>query len=142
MIDLELRVLDVADHGLLCAVADGLFDHPIDPVQTAAFLNDPLHHIVLAFDGREAVGMASGTVLFHPDKAPAFFVNEVATRDGWTRRGVARAVCTRLFDLAREIGCRGIWLGTETDNVAAIGLYRALKANEMPGIFFGWDDAL
>ena len=142
MPEIALRVLDAADHGLLCAVSDGLFDHPINPTQAAAFLNDPLHHIVLAFDGAEAVGMASGTVLFHPDKPPAFFINEVATREGWMRRGIATAVCRRLIALARDLGCRGVWLGTETDNAAAIALYRSLKGHEMTGVFFGWDDAL
>ena len=140
--ELTLKVLGPEDHALLCAVEDGLFDNPIDPVQARAFLDDPLHHIVLAFDGDTAVGMASGTVLYHPDKPPAFFVNEVGTRDGWTRKGIATATCERLFALAREAGCKGIWLGTETDNVAAIGLYRSLDGDELPGVYFGWDDAL
>jgi hypothetical protein len=63
----------------LCAVPEGLFDHPVDPGLAAAFLADPLHELVLAYEGELAVAFASGTVLLHPDKPPSMFVNEVAT---------------------------------------------------------------
>ena len=141
--DLTLHVLGPGDHALLCAVPEGLFDNPVDPDQARTFLADPLHHMVLAFVDDLAVGMASGTVLYHPDKKPSFFVNEVGTRDEWTRKGVATALCNRIIALARELGCEGgIWLGTEADNAAAIALYRSLKGDEVPGVYFGWDDAL
>ncbi len=140
--DMTLKVLGTEDHALLSNVPAGLFDNPIDPVEATRFLTDPLHHIVLAFVDELAVGMGSGTVLYHPDKKPSFFINEVGTRDGWTRQGIATAVCNRLFTLARSLGCEGIWLGTEADNDAAIGLYRALEGVELRGVYFGWDDAL
>ena len=140
--DITFRHLGPSDLDLLLSVRDGLFDNPVDPVQAAAFLADPLHDLVLAFDGAEAVGFASGTVLLHPDKPPAFFGNEVGVREGWQRRGIGRAVTGRLFDLARARGCQGIWLGTEPDNAAALALYRSLDGEEVEFVGFGWDDAL
>jgi hypothetical protein len=72
---ITLRRLGPDDFDLLMGVAEGLFDNPMDPDQTRAFLADPLHEAVLAFAGDEIVGMATGTIMLHPDKAPALFIN-------------------------------------------------------------------
>ncbi|SMY08432.1 GNAT family N-acetyltransferase [Flavimaricola marinus] len=138
---ITIRRLGPEDLDLLCAVPEGLFDEPVDREQAEAFLADPMNEIVLAFDGPLAVSMATGTVLRHPDKPPSMFVNEVGTRDSHLRRGIARAVTERLIEIARARGCKGIWLGTETDNLAALALYRSMKAEEVHGVYFGWDDA-
>src|SRR5690606_23435245 len=90
---------------MLCAVSEGLFDEPVDPVQAAAFLGEPGHEIILAMAGDLAVGMATGTVLLHPDKPPGFFVNEVGVRDAWLRRGIGKAMMSELVALARARGC-------------------------------------
>ncbi len=139
---ITLRHLGPDDLDLLLAVQEGLFDSPVDPVLSRAFLDNPLHEIVLAFEGDLAVGLASGTILLHPDKPPAMFVNEVGVRDGWKRRGIGAAIIVRLFEVARARGCRGIWLGTESDNGAALALYRKLGGEEVQGVYFGWDGAL
>lgn len=140
--NVTIRHIGPDDLPLLLAVPEGLFDNPVDPEQAAAFLADPLREIVLAFDGDLAVGMASGTVLLHPDKPPSMFVNEVGARDSHLRRGIGTAVREKLFEIARARGCRGIWLGTETDNGPALALYRKLGGEEMEGVYFGWDGAL
>lgn len=130
------------DLALLLSVREGVFDNPIDPVQADAFLRDPLHELVLAFAGDLAVGMVSANVLLHPDKPPSMFINEVGTRDGWTRRGVATGLIGAMIGIARARGCKGVWLGTEKDNAPALALYRSLGADEVPGVNFGWDGAL
>ncbi|MCY6382302.1 GNAT family N-acetyltransferase [Hoeflea prorocentri] len=136
-----LRHLQADDLPLLLKVEEGLFDNPIDPAQAAAFLSDPLHELVLAFDGDLAVGMASGCILLHPDKKPSMFVNEVGVRDSHLRQGIGRAVTEKLFEIARARGCQGIWLGTEADNGPALALYRKLRGDELKGVYFGWDGA-
>jgi len=50
-----------------------VFDNLIDPVQLAAFVADRGHEMVYAKMGSMVIAMASGTVLLHPDKPPAFF---------------------------------------------------------------------
>ncbi len=135
------RHLGPADLEVLLGVGAGLFDHAVRRDQAAAFLADPGHEIVLAFGGGAAVGIASGTVLLHPDKAPAMFVNEVGTREGWRRRGIAGELVRRLIGIARARGCRGVWLATEPDNAAALSLYRALDGTEEPLAGFAWDGA-
>ena len=138
---ITLKRLGPDDLETLLAVRDGLFDEPMRPDQARAFLDDPLHECVLAFDGDLAVGMATGVVMLHPDKPPAMFINEVGTRDGYLRRGIGTAVTERMIAIGRARGCQGIWLGTEDDNVAALGLYRSMGAAAVPGVFLGWDDA-
>lgn len=139
---ITIRALGPEDLDLLCAVPEGLFDEPIDRVQAKAFLTDPMNAIVLAFDGELAVSMATGTILRHPDKPPSMFINEVGTRDSHLRRGIGRKVSLKLISIARERDCEGIWLGTETDNEAALALYRSMAGKEVQGVYFGWDDAL
>ncbi len=139
---ITFRVPGPADLDMLLSVRDGLFDNPLDPAQAKDFLDDPLHMMVLAFDAAEAVGMATGTVLLHPDKRPSFFVNEVGVREGWMRRGIGTAVARKLIDVARRHGCNGVWLATEADNRAALALYRAMGGVEQAAVCFGWDGAL
>ena len=140
---ITLRQLGPADLEVLLAVPEGLFDNPVRPDQDRAFLNDPLHEIVLAFADQVVVGMASGMVMFHPDKPPAFFVAEVGVRDEYLRQGIAKRLCARLLDIARQRGCEGIWLATEADNVAARALYHSLDARETGDIVvYDWDGAM
>lgn len=120
-----------------------VFDNPVDPEQLAKFLSDGGHELVFAASGRTIVGFASGTMLLHPDKVPAFFVNEVDVAPEWRRQGIATALCRKLIGIARDLGCQGIWLATEEDNVAARALYRRLDARETGAIVvYDWDGAM
>ena len=138
---ITLRQLGPDDLEVLLSVQEGLFDNPVRPDQARAFLHDPLHEIVLAFADQVVVGMASGMVMFHPDKPPAFFVAEVGVRDAFQRRGIAKRLCTALMQIARQRGCEGIWVATELDNRPARALYRSLDARETDDIVvYDWDD--
>ena len=140
---ITLRHLGPDDLDVLLGDDEGLCDNPIRTDQAAAFLNDPLHEIVLAFAGAEIVGIATGVSLLHPDKAPAFFVAEVGVRDAFQRQGIAQRLCRALFKVARGRGCEGIWLATEGDNVAARALYTSLDARETSDIVvYDWDGAM
>ena len=87
--------------------------------------------------------MASGTVLLHPDKPPAFFVTEVGVACAWQGQGIGTALCRRLIARARGRGCKGIWLATEEENAAARALYRRVGGRETAGIvLFDWNGAM
>lgn len=139
---IDLRRLGPDDLATLLSVEEGLFDEPLNSAESAAFLADPANLLLLAFDGDDAVGMLTGTFLRHPDKPLSLFVNELGTREAWQRRGIATALMREAIAIARARGARGVWLGTEEDNDAAIAFYRSLGAEELRGVFFGWDDAL
>lgn len=137
-----VRRVVAADLELLCGQPEGLFDNPVDRAMAEAFLRDPGHEMVAAFEGDLMVSFASGTVLLHPDKARSMFINEVGTRDSHLRQGWAKAVTTALIELARELDCEdGMWLGTEPENGPALGLYRKLKGDEQMIVGFAWDGA-
>lgn len=139
---------DLRFHTLTEDTADMLrgadvFDYAVDAAQLSAFIADPGHHLIFATKGDQVVGFASGTVLLHPDKAPAFFVSEVGVNDAFQRQGIATALTAQLLDMARAEGCLGIWLATELDNTAARALYRKLKARETKDIVvYDWDGAM
>ena len=139
----SLHHLGPGDGGFLSQVRPGTFDNDIDPDQAAAFLADPGHEIVVACDAGEVVGFASGTVLLHPDKPPAFFVAELSVHDDFRRRGLGTALLGQLIAVARKRGCKGIWLATEAANDPARGLYLRLGAQETEGIVvYDWDGAM
>ena len=138
---MELRLLQPGDFDLLMGLRDGIFDNPARLDQTRAFLDSPLHHMVMAFDAGLAVAFASGTVILHPDKAPSLFINEVGTHEDHRRKGYGRAVTQALIDHAQALGCEGVWLATEPDNAPALALYRAMGGQEMAIAGFWWDAA-
>lgn len=139
---MQITEVTLAEIDLLLSVPPGLFDNDICPDQSRAFLADPANILLLAHDSALAVGMATATILRHPDKPPALFINEVGTRDSHLRQGIATSLMQRLLDLARTRACQGVWLGTEPDNTAALALYRKLGGQEETFVGFGWDDAL
>lgn len=120
-----------------------VFDNQVDPVQLAAFVTDSGHEMVFAMTGARVVGMASGTVLLHPDKQPLFFINEVGVNEDMRNRGIGTVLSKKLMELARGKGYQGIWLATETDNVEARALYRKLDARETEAVVvYDWDGAM
>jgi ribosomal protein S18 acetylase RimI-like enzyme len=140
---IALRRLGPDDEALVLEAPDDIFDNPPDPVQTRAFLASPANLLIAAFDGDRMVGFSSGTVLLHPDKPPSLFVNELGTAEGWRRRGIGTALTLEIVRAAREMGCEGVWLGTEIDNAAARATYRKAGGREALGYaLFDWDDAL
>lgn len=138
-----IRRLTPVDLPLLVSVQDDIFDAPVRPDQARAFLSDPGHDLIAALSDAGIVGFASGAVVLHPDKAPAYFIAEVGTHPAFQRRGIGRRMVSALIDRARARGCEGIWLATDSDNSAARALYRRLGARETEGIVVcDWDGAM
>lgn len=125
-----VKRLSSADAALFANVAPDVFDEPVDPVRLAAYLAEPGHIMVLAFDGDLVIGQCAGVLHRHPDKPTELYVDEVGTASTHRRQGVARAMLDELFRWGREAGCEEAWLGTELDNDAANALYRGYKPLE------------
>lgn len=138
---ITIRILGPADAAVLSNVAPGVFDGPVVAEHTARFLASPDHEMAVALVGDLVVGMASGVVYYHPDKASQFWINEVGVGDDWLRRGIATRLMTAILARARARGCVYHWLGTETENAPARALYRKLGGSEETEIvLFDWDD--
>ena len=120
-----IRRLGPGDASVLDDVAPGVFDNAINRRWTAEFLSDPRHHLAVAIDEGRVVGMASGVLYVHPDKAPQLWINEVGVAPPYQGQGIDRRLMERLLDRGRELGCRGAWLGTDRSNTAARRCYAA-----------------
>src|SRR3954452_19123429 len=125
-----MRIERIKDAAEVHRAAD-LFDSPPLAAATERFLADAGHHLLLAYDdsGR-AVGMITGVEMTHPDKGTEMFVYELGVAPAARLQGIASGLVAELIEIARAGGCYGMWVGTETDNEAALATYRRAGASE------------
>lgn len=127
---IEIRILDSTDLAVLDNIATGVFDHPIDPRWCAEFLADPRHHLAVACDAGQVVGMASAVHYVHPDKSPELWLNEVSVASSHRGRGIGKRLLRALFEHGLTLGCREAWVLTEEGNHAARSLYVSVGGEE------------
>jgi ribosomal protein S18 acetylase RimI-like enzyme len=101
------------------------FDHKVLADEARRFLTDERHLLLLGYVQNRPAGFVSAVEVFHPDKRSELFLNEIAVMDEARRRGVARALIEELKRVGHERGCVGMWVLTDEDNVAAMGLCRS-----------------
>ena len=136
---MEIRHLAPGDETAVLAAA-ALFDGAPDRAATERFLNEPTHHLLIAYDGDTPVGFVSGVETTHPDKGTEMFLYELGVDAPARGRGVGRALVEALAALARGRGCYGMWVGTEPDNAAAIRTYEQAGARATPAhVILEWD---
>jgi len=135
-----MRIERITDAGAVHRAPD-LFDAPPRPDATVRFLAQPNHHLLFAYDGTgRAVGMISGVETTHPDKGTEMFVYELGVAPAARLQGVATELVRALAEIARDRGCYGMWVGTESDNAAAQATYRRAGASsEAPFLLLNWD---
>ena len=120
-----IRLLGPSDARVLESVAPDVFDGPIDPRWSAAFLADSRHHLAAAVLDGLVIGMASAVHYVHPDKPPELWINEVGVAETQRGRGIGRRLLAALFAHGASLGCREAWVLTAPDNSAAHRLYAA-----------------
>ncbi|MFE5945195.1 GNAT family N-acetyltransferase [Streptomyces sp. NPDC056480] len=120
--------------------AGHLYDDPPREDWATRFLTAPGHLMLIAYaeDGFPA-GFVSGIEMLHPDKGAEMCLYELSVDEAHRRRGVGRALTKALVAEARERGCRGVWVGVDTDNDPALATYRSAGAAD-EGVFSmrGW----
>jgi GNAT superfamily N-acetyltransferase len=131
-LSLQIELLGANDAAVLQRVAPGVFDGPIDPRWTAEFLADARHHLVVARDVSEVVGMATAVHYVHPDKAPELWINEVGVAPTHRGRGVGRQLLDALLAHGRALGCHTAWVLTDQANPPAERLYESAGGVEAP----------
>ena len=104
-------------------IAPDVFDEPINLERLAAYLDEPGHLMILAFEDERVVGQCAAVIHRHPDKLTELYVDEVGTASTHLRQGIATSMLEAMFAWGRELGCHEAWLGTELDNDAANALY-------------------
>lgn len=128
MQNIQIRLANSEDITSLIRAGTDLFDHPVKPDRAKEFFEDPRHHLVVAFDGGQAVGFASAMHYIHPDKDPQMFVNEVSVINAYQNQGVGRSLVKFIVDYSKVLGCVEAWIATEVSNQAAIKAYLAAGA--------------
>lgn len=120
--------------------ARALFDDPPRPESTEDFLNRQGHHLLMAVVDGVDIGFVSGVEIAHPDKGVEMLLYELGVDEEHRRQGIGRGLTLALGELARELGCRGMWVPTEPDNEAGIATYRSAGASEAAsGVVLAWD---
>ncbi len=119
--------------------ASRLLDDPAREDWTLRFLTSEGHHLLVAsVDGVDA-GFITGVEMTHPDKGTEMLVYELGVDEAYQRQGIGKALVGALADLARAAGCYGMWVATESDNVAALATYVAAGAEPPePGVTLAW----
>jgi ribosomal protein S18 acetylase RimI-like enzyme len=120
------------------AAADELLDGPVKPDVAHHFLNDPTHHMLIAYADAEPAGFVSGVEMTHPDKGTEMFIYELGVGEAHRRQGIATALVEALEHLARERGCYGMWVLCDEDNEAAIKTYRKVGGSDSSPTLFDW----
>lgn len=123
---------------LLDPEAIEVFDYPVQESLALDFLNDPRHHMLLAFHEQTVVGMVSAIHYVHPDKAPQLFVNELGVAKAFRRLGIARALLQELNSLASALGCSEAWVATDLGNEAARKLYQSMADESGEFVMYTW----
>ena len=120
--------------------AGALFDDAPRREWAEDFLARSGHHLLMARVEDVDVGFVSGIEITHPDKGVEMLLYELGVAEAYRRQGIGRALTLALADLARQLGCRGMWVPTEPDNEPAIATYRSAGA-EGPdqAVILSWD---
>lgn len=108
--------------------AGHLFDAGPDPAWTEDFLARSGHHLLLARVDGEPVGFVSGIEVGHPDKGVKLLLYELGVDEAHRRRGIGRSLVEALADLARDLGCRQMWVPIEAGDEVAEAVYRSAGA--------------
>jgi ribosomal protein S18 acetylase RimI-like enzyme len=120
----RMAALEPGDEHVVLAAPE-LFDEPPQAEWATRFLTAEGHHLLVAFVDDVAAGFISGVETVHPDKGTEMFLYELGTHEDHRRKGIARSLVDALADIARTNGCYGMWVGTESDNEAALATYRS-----------------
>jgi ribosomal protein S18 acetylase RimI-like enzyme len=137
-VTVDVRLVGPDDGDVLLRVAPDVFDGPVDPHWAEEFLADPRHHLIVAVDGGEVVGMISAVDYVHPDKAPQLWINEVGVAPTHRRRGVGRRLLDAMLAHGAALGCTEAWLGTEEGNAPARRLYEGGGARAEPFVLYAF----
>ena len=131
---IEIKILRADDEAILDRVAGDVFDNAVNPGFAREFLSDSRHHLAVAIDEGQVVGMISAVHYVHPDKAPELWINEVAVAGTHHRRGIGRSLIAAILERGRALGCMHAWVLTDRDNRPAMQLYAGAGGKERPRV--------
>lgn len=126
----SINALDVDYLNAFWQETDELESSPAtyDPIAIVNYLSDQANIMLIAFtEDQKPVGVVLATVIRKPYKDSDFmYIDELDVHANYRKQGIAKALMFELLELARSIKLDEVWVGTETDNIAANTLYQSV----------------
>lgn len=123
--------------------ANALFDDPAHGEAARAFLANSANYLLVAYVDEVPAGFVTGHELQGlDDPRPMLFLYELGVDEAYRRRGIGTALVGELGRLARERGCREMFVLTNESNGAAMRTYAAAaghQSDERDIAMFEWD---
>jgi [ribosomal protein S18]-alanine N-acetyltransferase len=123
--------------------AEHLFDDRVDLEATRRFLETETNHLLIAYVDGKPAGFVSGSELTHPDRSrPELFLNELGVDAAYRGRGIGTELVAKLWEIAQDRGCRGMWVLTADSNPAALKVYATAGGTRLPDpqVMFQWGE--
>lgn len=135
---MQLRRLHQGDNDLLARAVSAFGSwESVQPL----ILEDANAVVVVAEDGTELGGWAWGYRVPRPDGRYMFLLYDLEVTEAHRRKGVGRAMLQAMLELAAGLECFEMWLVTEADNHAAIGLYETAGGtrSDRGDVVYSWE---
>lgn len=114
------------DAGVLGNVAEDVFDGPVSPATSAAFLSAPGHALFVALSDAVVIGQVRGMVHLQPDEPSQLYIDNLGVTPAEHRKGVATALVRALLTWGREQGCESVWVAAQIEDERAQAFYASL----------------
>ena len=94
-----------------------------DEVILKAFLDEKNAYGYIAVDNEKAIGFAYGYVLNEPDGRKTFYLHAIDIMAGYQNLGYGTELVRFVYAHSKSLGCRKMFLMTNTGNVSACRCY-------------------
>ena len=130
-----LRISPV-NAAILESVADGVFDHPVDPEKREICVSSPDRIQLVAVEDGVVVGQLLAVIHRHIDKQPELYIDDLGVAPSRHRRGIARRLMRKAQGIALAGGLSGIWVAVDPGNDPAKALYTEMGMQGRPVLVF------
>ena len=87
------------------------------------FLKEKNAYGYIAEHNGKVIGFAYGYVLNEPDGRKIYYLHAIDIMDGWQDQGYGTQLVRFIHEQSKALGCRKMFLMTDTDNVSACRCY-------------------
>ena len=120
--DMKCELLAGSNYALLLDFIDDV-NTKYDETVLKAFLNEKNAYGYIAVDDGKAIGFAYGYVLNEPDGRKTFYLHAIDIMTGYQNLGYGTELVRFVYAHSKSLGCRKMFLMTNTGNVSACKCY-------------------
>ena len=120
--DMKSELLAESNYALLLDFIDDV-NTKYDETVLKAFLDEKNAYGYIAVDDGKAIGFAYGYVLNEPDGRKTFYLHAIDIMTGYQNLGYGTELVRFVYAHSKSLGCRKMFLMTNTGNVSACRCY-------------------